>query len=152
MSSKPRGERSISKPLYKIIGGFQLCILIAMNALMRGINYIPVLILGELVNHVSGILVINQDNFISNLSIVKSRSDHSLHCDAVDSCCLASRGSYSWHPHFIPNSYPTKSLGRTVQSRAHQPNIREVFEDVHSRKIPRRWRFDWAGHFQVVRM
>lgn len=69
MSSKPRGERSISKPLYKIIGGFQLCILIAMNALVRGINYIPVLILGELVNHVSGIVVIIQEKFYYTILI-----------------------------------------------------------------------------------
>lgn len=56
MSSKPRGERSIFSPLYKIVGGFKFLLLIFLNAVIRGFNYIPVLILGELVNHLSGMV------------------------------------------------------------------------------------------------
>lgn len=55
MGSKPPGKRSLVKPLYEILGSYRFLLLVFLNAATKGINYIPVLVLGELVNYVSGV-------------------------------------------------------------------------------------------------
>lgn len=54
MASQPPGKRSISKSLFSIIGSFQFWLVIFLSAVTKGMNFIPVLVLGQLVEFVSG--------------------------------------------------------------------------------------------------
>jgi hypothetical protein len=47
-------HRSLLIPLLKTVGFWKFCAAIAVNAFTKVINYIPVLILGQLVQHFSG--------------------------------------------------------------------------------------------------
>lgn len=54
MDSKSQGKRSISKALFRTVGFKMIWGIIALNAVSKAIAYIPVLILGQLVQYYSG--------------------------------------------------------------------------------------------------